>query len=655
MKRRRYTPADFHWVKWGAREFKKLAQEVVKQKKRAYAAIRAIPAKDRTFENTVLALENEGNKLEDQINCVTILKEASPSSTVRKAAGEMLESLSKELIEIEYDPRMYSALKEYAAKNGNLSGPEKILFEDMRKGYARMGFDLPKAKQKTLKANLKKLSELGIAFDRNLNEYKDFILVTDEELDGLPETYKANLKRVGDKYKVTLAYPDVHPFIAGAHDEEKRRQLLEKFVRRGGPQNVRLLQQMIALRARNARMLRYKTFVDYVTELRMAKSARNVKKLIDDLERRTRSRVAKDRDMLTKEKRRRTKNQDATVQSHDIAYLFKQIRKEKFEVDSDLLKEYFPFEHVKQATLTAYQQLLGLVFKQRKNIPLWYPDVQMFDVHDASGEYLASFLLDLYPREGKYGHAAAFDIVYGREEDGTYRAPLCTMMANFPKPSKANPSLMSHREVETFFHEFGHVMHFCLTKAKYKSQAGFSVAWDFVEAPSQMLENWCWDKGMLTKLSKHYKTGKPMPPALIKKLLASRLFGEAWNVRGQVVLTKLDLILHTRGHSDPVKLYEELSTKLIGIAPPKRQLWIAGFGHLAHGYEGAYYSYLWSKVYADDMFTKFEKGGVLNPKIGKHYRKWILEKGSSMEEIDLVKGFLERKPNNKAFLKSIGA
>ncbi len=655
MKRIRYTKADFAWTKWGRSDFERIAKDSVKKTKKAYAAIRAIPAEKRTFENTVYALESAGELESDAVNCISLLKEVSPNEKVRSAAAHTLEDLQKKFVEIEFDPRMYASLKEYAKKKEKLTGPEKLLFEDMMKGYARMGLGLPKTQLAKLKANIKMLGKLGLAFHYNLNEYKDHILVTEAELDGLPETYRTNLVKEKGKYKVTLSYPDVFPYMAGAHNEACRRELLEKFVRKGGPKNVVILKKMFRLRAATAQMLGYRTHFDFQTELRMAKSAKNVHNFINDLERRTKKQSACILAMLKADKRRRADDQKAVLGAHDIAYLFKQIRKEKFNIDSDIVKEYFPFEHVKQATFDAYQKLLGVVFKRRIDIKLWHPDVQMYDVHDAKGEYLSSFLLDLYPRDGKYGHAAAFELTYGRQEGNRYQAPLAAMVTNFSKPNAKNPSLMSHGEVETFFHEFGHIMHFTLTKARYSAQSGFNVAMDFVEAPSQMLENWVWDPGMLTSLSKHYKTGRSMPKDLIKRMVDARLFGEAWSVRSQLVLSLLDLIIHTKGAKDPVALYASLDKKLMGIAPPKRQLWIAGFGHIAGGYDAGYYGYLWSRVYAEDMFTRFKKEGVLNPKTGRDYRHWILEKGSSMEEMDLVKGFLGRKPNNKAFLKSIGA
>lgn len=654
MKRKRYTAADFGWVKWRAADFARIAAGIVRRKKAAYAKIRAIPTTKRTFENTVYALETSGERGADEVNRISLLKQVSTNQKVRAAASKTLEQLQKKLIEIEFDPRMYAALKEYAKKREKLAGPEKLLFEDMMKGYARMGLDLPRAKRARLKTNLKTLGELSLVFDRNLNEYKDHILVTEAELDGLPQTYRANLVKVGEKYKVTLAYPDVYPFVAGAHSETRRRELLEKFVRKGGPENVYILKKMFRLRAENAKLLGYKTHADFQTELRMAKSAAKVKRFIDDIERRTRRRVARDRAMLTANKRWRTGNPRAAVHAHDITYLFKQIRKERFNIDSDVVKEYFSFEHVKKATLEAYQTLFGVIFKRRSGVTLWHPDAQMFDVYDPKDGYLASFILDLFPREGKYGHACASELTFGRQEGSEYRAPLAAMLANFPKPSRENPSLMSHGEVEIFFHEFGHIMHFVLTKARYSTQSGFNVAWDFVEAPSQMLENWTWDPHMLTRLSRHYKTGRPLPRDLIKRIINARLFGEAWSVRGQLVLALLDLIIHTKGTKNPVALYAQLSEKLIGIEPPRRQLYIAGFGHIAHGYDAGYYGYLWSRVYAEDMFSRFAKEGVLNRKTGRDYRRHILEKGSSEKEISLVQNFLGRKPNNKAFLKSIG-
>ncbi len=654
MRRRRYTVFDFGWVSWTSSDLKRITKEILQLKKKHYEKILSVPSGERTFDNTIYALETSDDSLSDTLGYIGILKEASTKASIRKTAGDVMEFLQRELVEIEFNPHLYEAVKEYAKKKEKLIEADKILFEDTLKGYQRMGFDLPKAKQEKLKKNLKLIAKLELEFDRNLNEYHDYILVTEQELDGLPETYKSGLKKEKGKYKITLAYPDLHPFLEGAHNEERRRELFEKNIRKGGQGNLKLLERMMKLRAENAKLLGYPTHADLQTELRMAKSAQNVEKFLDNLAKRTKTQASKDMDMLTKDKRCRTGDKKAVVGMHDVSYLFKQLRKERFDIDSDLVKEYFPFEHVKKSTLDIYQKLFGIKFRKRTDIPLWHSDVQFYDIYGASGEYLASFGLDLYPRKGKFGHAAAFEVVFGRQEGDMYRAPLIVMLTNFTKSTKANPSLMSHREVETFFHEFGHVMHFTLTKAKYRSQAGFNVAWDFVEAPSQILENWTWDSEMLTRISKHYKTGRSLPKDLIDRMINARLFGEAWDIRRQVVLARIDMILYTSGAKRPRDVYAELVHDMLGITLPKKQLFLSGFAHISSGYDAGYYSYLWSRVYAEDMFTRFAKEGILNPKTGHDYRKWILEKGSSMKEMDLVKGFLGRVPNNKAFLKSIG-
>jgi thimet oligopeptidase len=264
--------------------------------------------------------------------------------------------------------------------------------------------------------------------------------------------------------------------------------------------------------------------------------------------------------------------------------------------------------------------------------------------------------LDLFPREGKYGHAAVFGIIAGRSEDyaeTSYKAPFASMVANFNKPSELRPSLLSHDEVETFFHEFGHLVHNVLTTCRFGSQSGTSVAWDFVEAPSQMLEHFVWDKEMLNRLSKHYKLGKPLPDDALVNLLGSKMHMIATFVMRQLVFALYDLIIHTDQTVDSVSLYKDLVLKNLGHSPSPEQIFPAGFGHLM-GYDAGYYGYMWSKVYAVDMFSRFKQSGLLDRGVGKDYRNWILEKGSSLEEIDLVKGFLGREPSNSPFLEEIG-
>ncbi|MBI5077837.1 MAG: Zn-dependent oligopeptidase [Candidatus Yonathbacteria bacterium] len=565
------------------------------------------------------------------------------------------------MIRIERDPKIWQALKDY--KNGgwkkekaDIAPEDKKLFRDIFLIYKRMGFDLAPKKQKRVKEIMERLSKLSNEFRHNINNYEDHITIAETETAGLPERYTAGLKcdKKGN-FIVTLAYPDYVPFMELAQNETKRKELNNKYMQKGGKKNMVVLGEMLLLRAEHARLLGYKTHADYKTELRMAKSGKTALGFEMSLLKKVERGGKHDLDELRDLKRTVTQNPGAELYSHDIAYYGHELQKERFKFDSEEVRAYFPLERVLDGTFKIYSTLFGVKFEKLKNFPLWHPDAALYVVKNQKGKIISYFALDLYPREGKYGHAAAFGIIGGRQTSPTsYVAPFAAMVTNFTKPSEKNLSLLSHREVETFFHEFGHIMHCILTTARYGSQSGYHTAWDFVEAPSQMLEHWAWDKKSLVILSAHHETGKPIPPAFLKNLIASENHLLRYATLRQLVLGIFDLTLHSGGHSlEPAKLYRDLMKKHTGINVPKDAIFPAGFGHL-DGYDAGYYGYLWSKVYAADMFTRFAKEGILNKNTGADYKKWILEKGGSMEEIDLVKGFLGRTPNNKAFLKEIG-
>ncbi|PIX57365.1 MAG: hypothetical protein COZ48_01085, partial [Candidatus Yonathbacteria bacterium CG_4_10_14_3_um_filter_43_12] len=493
---------------------------------------------------------------------------------------------------------------------------------------------------------------------QNINAYDDHILVTDDELTGLPERYKAGLKHTKDgRYKVTLAYPEHHPFMELAKNETKRKELAEKALQKGGNKNMKVLAEMLKIRIERAHLLGYKTHADYKTELRMAKSGARAIAFEQDLLKKVAKRGMEEINILRELKRKKTKNKKAMLHFYDIAFYSHELQKEKFNLDSEEVRSYFPLSRVLDGTFKIYSTLFGVKFEKLTDFSLWHPDASLYVVKTLKGEVLSYFALDLYPRDGKYGHACVNDVVNGRKTSfsgNDYFTPFGTMITNFPKPTKKNTSLLSHGEVETFLHEFGHMIHHSLTTARYASQSGCHTAWDFVEAPSQMLEHWAWDKKSLALLSAHYKTGKPLPREILKNLLSSKTHMLRYGILRQIIQGMLDLTLHTKNKPpEPAKLYRDLIKKYTGVVLPKDAIFPAGFGHL-DGYDAGYYGYLWSNVYAADMFTRFEKEGIMSKKVGADYKKWILEKGGSMEEIDLVKGFLGRAPNNKAFLKEIG-
>lgn len=663
MNRTPYTPKDFEWTKWSATDIKALAPKIIAEKKARFEVVKKVVPSARNFENTVYAVEASDYDISAIIQKIDLLKNVSPDKVIRDTAKRTLEDIEKQMLRIERDPKIWVALKDYEhggwrRERTALDGAGKKLFHDLFLSYKRMGFELAPEKQKRVKATEERLAKLSSEFRHNINAHKDHILATEEETAGLPDRYKAGLKRdKSNRYIVTLAYPDYHPFMELAHSETKRKELNDKFLQRGGMKNMKVLGEILTLRAEHAKLLGYAHHADYRTELRMAKSG----KTAFDFEMGLLKKVARggthDIDELRDLKRTLTKSPTAKLFPHDIAYYGHKLQKQLFNFDSEEIREYFPLARVLSGTLKIYATLFNVKFEKLEGFPLWHTDAELYAIKTPQGKIVSYFALDLHPRDGKFGHAAAFGTISGRARSFSsdeYVAPFATMVANFPKPSTTHPSLLSHGEVETFLHEFGHIMHYTLTTARYASQSGYHTAWDFVEAPSQMLEHWAWDKKPLALLSAHHKTGQALPPTLLKNLLRSREHMLRYATLRQLILGVFDLTLHTTVRPpEPAKLYRDLVKKYAGIAIPKNTIFPAGFGHLT-SYDAGYYSYMWSNVYATDMFTRFEKEGIMNKKIGADYKKWILEKGGSMEELDLVKGFLGRTPSNKAFLKEIG-
>jgi thimet oligopeptidase len=647
------TRADFEWVSWKPKDFKNFPTKAIAELKNDYKKIKEVPKGERTFENTICALERCGHEYGQKVHYVGFLAEISPEKSVREMAHKVVEDYSNKIIDVVYDEGIYTALCEYAKKKEKLTDEDKILFDDTMRSYRRMGFGLPKAKQAILKKNLKELSRLSITFRKNINDYKDCITLTAQEAVGLSDRFLSGLKK--DKlgrYLVTLEYPDIGPFLENSPNDVKRKEIVDKNARKGGPENIKLLQRIITLREANAKLLGYTTFAHYVIEDRMAKTPENVMKFLTGILNKVQKGAWKDKEELLAFKREYTKNDKATVEYFDSFYV-NQLQNKKYAVDNEKIREYFPFEKVRKGVFETYQKLLGVKFVQNTDYPLWHTDAELYEIKD-EGKVIAYFAMDLFPREGKYGHAAAFDLIDGRVEGKHYNAPLASLVCNFSKPTKDTPSLLSHDEVETFFHEFGHIMHDVLTKARYESHAGFHVAWDFVEMPSQMLENWAWEKDILKKISGHYKTKKPLPDALITNMLRARKFRVSTMYLRQMLLALFDMKLHyEKAKGAPQEIYRKMIKEMVGHTLPKSQLFPAGFGHIVGGYEAGYYSYAWAKVYAQDMFTRFEKEGFLNEKTGADYRTWILEKGGSMDEMTLLKKFLGRAPNSKAFYKYI--
>ena len=617
----------------------------------------AIPAEKRTFENTIMGYQRAFDKYSDSLGMSGFLSYVSTDKNFRDTAKTLQMQISQYMVDVATRRDVYQAIRQYTDTNPQLDPVQAKLVKEMLIGFKNSGMELNDKDLETFKELNKKEAEDVINFDKNIQEYKDPLIVTKEQLQGLGEDYISKLEKTKDgKYVVTLDYPDYVPFMLNADDENARRELEYKYGRRGGQDNVALLEDALTLRRQVAHLLGYPTHAHLKLKNRMAKDPKNVTVFLKDLEKKLQPLAKKEDKELLSYKNQKTGKKSRTIYPWESGYWSNKYRKEFLDLDSEKIKEYFPSQVVIDGMLSLFGNLFGIVFEP-VNIPTWHPDVKAFQIKNKQdGKLVAYFYMDLYPREGKYKHAACFDLVNGEEkQDGTYQTPFVAIVANMNKPSEKTPSLLKHSEVETLFHEFGHVLHNALTKSKYSAFAGANTSWDFVEAPSQLLERWVWNPTVLKQISKHYKTGEPLPDDLIERMIKAKNFGAGGAYLRQNFFAQYDMTLHTANKTpDTTKVYFDLTKKIRHLPLTKNTIPQAAFGHIMGGYDAGYYGYPWSEVIAEDFFSEFEKQGLFNPEIGLKYRREILEKGGTLEEEKMVENFLGRKVDNKPFLKSIG-
>lgn len=615
-----------------------------------------------TFENTLAALDTISYQAMLVGSRIYLMKETHPDAAVRDAATEAIKKMQAWSVGLDYREDVYAAVKAFADTNPQLEGEHQKLFEETLRDYRRAGLHLPKAQRDEVEALRKELANLTTDFRTNITKEQETLTFTQEQLKGAPESLLTQIKNEDGTYdvqaNVTFHYLAVMRNVEVA---ETRRQVLEARYSLAQEENAPLIQQIVELRDTIAHKLGYDTWADFKTEVKMVKTGERAKAFVADLAAGLQPKLDAELETFRRLKAEHTGNPNATLELWDWRYYENELKKTRYSVDVEQLRVYFPYPQVLSGMFDVYAHCFDLKFVEVEPDYKWVEDLKLYLVLDAqSGEPLGAVYFDMFPREGKYNHFAQFGIVDGKRLDnGLYRRPVVAMICNFPPAEEGKPSLLSHNEVETLFHEFGHVLHSVLTRAHYARFAGTSVPRDFVEAPSQMLENWCWDKTVLDRFAADYRDSqKKIPAEILEQMEAAKKATIATFYRRQLAFGMLDLQLHSEvragAGTDVIAMSNDTLSEVF-LNVPEGSSFVTYFGHLM-GYDAGYYGYAWSDAISADMATVFEHAPdrYLDKDAGMRLRREIYEPGGSRDVDISIEKFLGRERSLKPFLDELG-
>jgi peptidyl-dipeptidase Dcp len=626
---------------------------------------------EATFENTIVALDNAGSLLSKVAGVFYNVKSANVNDSLQAIAVRMSPLMSDYSSYINLNKDLFARIKTvYAKKEALKLNPEQTtLLEDAYKGFVRAGANLSGKDKERYKEISKRLSELSLKFDEN--EHKETnafeLLITDKkELKGLPESALeasalAAKESKKEGYLFNLQYPSYGPIMRYAENRELR----EKFSRARGSvafknnefNNTEVIREITSLRLERANLLGFKSYSDFVLDNRMAENADNVnnflKELLEASHKYTKIEVKEVEDFA-----RKNGFKGKQLQSWDFGFYSRKLKEAKYSLDDEIVKQYFPLAKVQDGVFGLAHKLYGINFKEVKNIDTYHKDVQTFEVTDADGKFLSVLYTDFFPRESKQSGAWMNGIRDQKMINGKDRRPLVTIVMNFTKPTETKPSLLTMGEVETFLHEFGHSLHGMLTKCTYGSVSGTSVMRDFVELPSQVMENWAMEKEWLDTFAVHYKTGEKMPAELIQKIKNASNYLAAYGNDRQVSFAMIDMAYHsiTKPIEGKIIDFEKAAFAPTQVLPSvEGSCFSTAFGHIfAGGYASGYYGYKWAEVLDADAFSVFKKNGIFNKETANSFRTNVLENGGSEHPMKLYIRFRGQKPTNEALLKRMG-
>ena len=644
-------------------------------------AICALRPEEITFENTFMALEAGGETLNRAWGRVGHLTSVKDSEALRAAHRAMLPKVTEYHSRIALNPRLWAALKVFAAspEAERLTGVRKRLFEETMADFRQAGADLPEEKKARLEQLNQELAEATKGYSDNVldstNAYE--LLIEDEgRLAGLPASalaaarQSARQKGRGSEeapvWRFTLQAPSFMPVLQYADDAGLRREIYEALGQIGLKEkwdNTERVRIILRLRQEKAELLGESNFADHALQRRMAKTGAKALAFVEDMHAKAKDAIAREMDELEAFVAEQTGRAKDRLEPWDVGYWAEKLRQARYDFDEEELRPYFPIDGVLAGMFRIAERIFGLRIQDHAGPETgWHPDVKLYDLHDASGELLGYFYADWHPREEKRGGAWMNYLDTGAPLPEGGRSPHVGLITgNMSEAVDGKPALLLHNEVETVFHEFGHLLHHLLGRVDIKSLNGVNVAWDFVELPSQIMENWCWNRESLDAFARHYETGETIPDALFVKMLAARNFQSAMVTMRQLSFGKMDLEMHL----DPSRFLEgdldaAVRETLRGYVAtfkttPKSN--VRRFGHLFSspvGYAAGYYSYKWAEVLDADAFTRFEEEGIFSEKVGRAFREQVLSKGNSEDPMELFKAFMGREPDAGALLRRCG-
>ena len=627
--------------------FEKVETEHLAEAQRHIDAVLAVKG-PRTVENTLRPFDAALEQINSANYFAILMQQVHPDAKFRDSATEMTRKASAAATALSLNRGVYQALG--ALDPTKADAATRHFVERQLLQFRLAGVDKDDATRARLKQLNDQLTEQQSMFDRNISDGQKVVKVPGPgALDGLPRDYIDRHKPAGDGIiQITTDYPDILPALKFVKSDALRRQLYEAFETRAYPKNRELLQQMMRTRYEIATLLGYAGWADYFAADKMAERGQRIADFIQEVDTAARTLTNREFAMLLAEKQK-TDPAATGVGDYEMSHLQELLRRSKYDFDSQSVRPYLPYARVKQGILDTAASLFGLTFRREDGAPAWDASVETWDALDG-GKAIGRFYLDMHPRPGKFSHAEmvpVLDGVRGRQ------LPEAALVCNFPKPVEGDAGLMEYGDVVTFFHEFGHLMHWILAgRPAWAGISGISMESDFVEAPSQMLEEWMRSPQVLAKFARHYQTGEAIAPELVARMNRASAFGRGSWVSGQNAYTAISYDIH-KGKPEDVDLdkvtTEDLKRYSHTVPLPGTHLY-ASFGHLA-SYSSAYYTYLWDKVIAEDFFQQFDPGNLLGGSAAMRYRRAVLEPGGSLPANDLVKHFLGRAQNMAAFQK----